>query len=42
MTFEQHPEIFFSIAAVISVAGGWAGSMLREIVRNRRERRWNL
>jgi hypothetical protein len=38
MSFEQHPELFWSIIAVISVAGGYLGATIRDIVRRGRRR----
>lgn len=40
MTFEQHPEIFFGLVAIIGAVGGWTGTVLRESLRNWKERRW--
>ncbi len=34
--FEQHATLFFSVVALIAVAGGYCGSVLHRIVERKR------
>jgi hypothetical protein len=38
MTFEQHPELFWTLVSSLAVIGGWAGASFRSFISNLRSK----